>query len=396
MNVFELFAKLGLDSSEYEKGLKEAENHGKTFGGRLGSALGTAAKAAGVALTAAATAVVGFGASSVKSGMEFDAAMQKVRAISGANNEQFLQLRDTAQEMGATTKFSATEAANAMEYMAMAGWKTEDMLGGISGIMNLAAASGEDLATTSDIVTDALTAFGMQAGESSHFADILAAAATNSNTNVGMMGETFKYVAPVAGALGYTAEDVAVAIGLMANSGIKASQAGTSLRGLFTRLAKEPKEAAQAMKVLGVSLDDGAGNMYSFRDVMQQLRTSFNQNLQIPASEVRGELERLNAKLEEGTITQSQYDKEVETLTKRAYGAEGALKAQYAAMLAGTNGMSGLLAIVNSSDEDWAKLTETIDGCSDVFVKTADGSIMSMNQALAEGLTWTEEYIGAS
>ena len=154
--------------------------------------------------------------------------------------------------MGAKTKFSATESAEAMNYMAMAGWKTEEMLGGIEGIMNLAAASGEDLATTSDIVTDALTAFGMSASDSTHFADILAAASSNANTNVGLMGETFKYVAPLAGSLGYSAEDTATAIGLMANAGIKGSQAGTSLRSIMTRLAKPTKESQAAMDALGL------------------------------------------------------------------------------------------------------------------------------------------------
>ena len=133
----------------------------------------------------------------------------------------FDALREKAREMGAKTKFSASEAAEAMNYMAMAGWKSKDMIGGIEGVMNLAAASGEDLATTSDIVTDALTAFGLKAEDSSHFADVLAAASSNANTNVSLMGETFKYAAPIAGTLGYSVEDTAVAIGLMANAGIK-------------------------------------------------------------------------------------------------------------------------------------------------------------------------------
>ena len=173
-------------------------------------------------------AVTGLGTAAVKTAADFDSEMSKVSAISGATGDDFDQLRAKAREMGAKTKFSASEAASAMEYMAMAGWKTSDMLNGIEGIMNLAAASGEDLATTSDIVTDALTAFGLSAADSGHFADILAAASSNANTNVSMMGKTFKYCAPIAGALGFSAEDTAEAIGLMANSGIKASQAGTS------------------------------------------------------------------------------------------------------------------------------------------------------------------------
>ena len=174
--------------------------------------------------------VVGLGTAAVATASEFDSSMSKVSSVSGATGDELDKLREKAREMGAKTKFSASEAADAMNYMAMAGWKTQDMLDGIEGIMNLAAASGEDLATTSDIVTDALTAFGLTAADSGHFADILAAASSNANTNVAMMGETFKYCAPIAGALGFSAEDTAEAIGLMANSGIKSSQAGTALR----------------------------------------------------------------------------------------------------------------------------------------------------------------------
>lgn len=181
-----------------------------------------------------ATAVVtALGVAAVKTASDFDSSMSQVAAVSGATGEDFDKLRAKAREMGAKTKFSASEAADAMNYMAMAGWKTSDMLDGIEGIMNLAAASGEDLATTSDIVTDALTAFGLTAKDSGHFADILAAASSNANTNVSMMGETFKYCAPIAGALGFSAEDTAEAIGLMANAGIKSSQAGTSLRTIM-------------------------------------------------------------------------------------------------------------------------------------------------------------------
>ena len=189
----------------------------------------------GRAVMPASAAVAGLGAAAVKTSADFDSAMSQVAAVSGATGDDFDALRDKAREMGSKTKFSASEAADAMNYMAMAGWKTEDMLSGIEGIMNLAAASGEDLATTSDIVTDALTAFGLTAQDSGHFADLLAAASSNANTNVSMMGETFKYCAPIAGALGYTAEDTAEAIGLMANAGIKSSQAGTSLRTIMTR-----------------------------------------------------------------------------------------------------------------------------------------------------------------
>lgn len=201
--------------------------------------LGASVENVGKKFLPVTAAVTGLGTAAEKTAADFDAEMSKVSAISGATGDDFDQLRAKAREMDAKTKFSASEAASAMEYMAMAGWKTSDMLGGIECIMNLAAASGEDLATTSDIVTDALTAFGLSASDSGHFADILAAASSNANTNVSMMGETFKYCAPIAGALGFSAEDTAEAIGLMANSGIKASQAGTSLRSIMNNLAGE-------------------------------------------------------------------------------------------------------------------------------------------------------------
>lgn len=273
------------------------------------------------AIKPVSTAVAAVGAASVKLASDFEAGMDEVLAISGATGEEFEQLKDKAIEMGAKTKFSASESADAFKYMAMAGWDAESMLSGIEGIMNLAAASGEDLATTSDIVTDALTAFGMSSSESGRFADVLAKTSARANTNVGLMGETFQYVAPVAGALGYSVEDTAVAIGLMANSGIKASNAGTALRGLLTNLAKPSDTVAAAMDKLGISLTDTSGNMYSMDELMVKLRKSF------------------------AGLTEEE-------------------KANAAASLAGKTGMSGLLAIVNASEEDFNKLTKEINNAN--------------------------------
>ena len=278
-------------------------------------------------------------------GMSFESGMSKVEAISGATGEDLAALTDKAKEMGAKTKFSATESAEAMQYMAMAGWKTSDMLNGIEGIMNLAAASGEDLATTSDIVTDALTAFGLSAQDSTHFADILAQASSNANTNVSMMGETFKYVAPVAGAMGYSAEDVALAVGLMANSGIKASQAGTSLRTILTRMAKPTKEVQMAMDQLGVSVIDSDGNMKSLHEIMDDLRSGFS-------------------------------------------GLSEAEKVNMAATLGETDGMSGLLAIVNASDRDYQKLTDSINNCS--------GAAESMAETMQDNLEGQLTILGST
>lgn len=347
------------DLQKFADGTNSVEDRLKGLSGAMGTA--------GAGMTKSVTVpLLGAAAAAVKTGMDFDAQMSKVQAISGATSSEFEQLREKAIQMGNDTKFSATESAQAFEYMAMAGWKTESMLGGIEGIMNLAAASGADLATTSDIVTDALTAFGMQAGEAGRFADILAAASSNSNTNVEMMGETFKYVAPLFGAMGYSAEDAALAIGLMANSGIKASQSGTALRGIIQRMAKPTKESGFAMDMLGISLTDTEGNMKSFREVLQNIRESMG-DVKMTSVEFYEQVSALDRQLEAGEITQKEYNKQIEALTEREYGAEAALKAKYAAMLAGTSGLSGYLALVNATDEDLNKLTSAIDSSSSVF-----------------------------
>lgn len=358
----------------------------KDIGGKI--------EGAGKSLMPLSAAAAGIGAGIIKTTADFDASMSKVAAVSGAAGKDFDSLRDKAREMGATTKFTASEAAEAMNYMAMAGWKTDQMLEGVSGIMNLAAASGEELATTSDIVTDALTAFGMKAEDSGRFADILAASASNANTNVAMMGESFKYVAPVAGSLGYSAEDVSIALGLMANSGIKASMAGTSLRNMFQRMAKPTKESSMAMDRLGLSLYDDEGKMYSFRQIMDQLRGSM-QEINMPLEEYNATLDQLDAQLEDGTIKQKEYDKELEELNLQAFGAEGAEKARAAAMLGGARAMSGLLAIANATEEDYNKLTEAVDNSSQAFAKTKDG-IVPLNEALASGAEIIETYEGSA
>ena len=331
----------------------------------------------------------------VKTTADFDEQMSKVKAISGANADEFDQLRDKAREMGEKTRFSATESGEAMEYMAMAGWKTEDMLEGLDGIMNLAAASQEDLGTTSDIVTDALTAFHMEASESSHFADILAAAATNANTDVAKMGESFKYVAPLFGAMGYSAEDSAIALGLMANSGIKADMAGTSLRNMIQRMANPTKQSAMAMQKLGLSLADDEGKMYSFREIMDQMRGSFSE-INMSAEDYDAALDQMDQALADGTMTQKEYDKELEELNKQAFGAEGAEKARWAAMLGGTRALSGLLAITEASTEDYQQLQKAIDGSSESFAKLADGSVVPLSEAMQSGQEIIEQYDGAA
>lgn len=328
-------------------------------------------------------------------GIGFTSSMSNVQAISGATADELDALETSARELGASTQFSATEVADGFSYMAMAGWETEDMLGGISGILNLAAASGEDLANTSDIVTDALTAFGMEAGEAGDFANVLAATASSANTNVSMLGESFKYVAPVAGSLGYNVEDVNLALGMMANAGIKASTAGTSLRTLLTNMANPTDTMAKAMDDLSVSLDDGQGGMKDFRTVLNDLRSGFGE-LKMAPEEAAQAFQKLDDQLAAGEITEKQYNARVDELTQKAFGAEGAIKAQAAAQLAGKQGMAGLLAIINTSAEDYDKLAEAIDHSGDTFVMVADGSVMRMSEALESGQEVIEEYSGAA
>lgn len=298
--------------------------------------IGDKVSSAGTKLLPVTGAVIALGTAAVKTAADFDSAMSKVAAVSGATGKDFDALKEKAREMGAKTKFSASEAAEAMNYMAMAGWKTEDMLSGIEGVMNLAAASGEDLATTSDIVTDALTAFGLTAKDSGHFADVLAAASSNANTNVSMMGETFKYAAPIAGSLGFSVEDTAEAIGLMANAGIKSTQAGTSLRTIMTSLSGEIKICGQSIGEVTVATSNADGSMRDLSDILADCRTAF------------------------AGLSESE-------------------KAAAAESLVGKNAMGGFLALMNAGEADINKLSSAIDNCNGTSEKMA--GIMQDNLA---------------
>jgi len=334
---------------------------------------------AGSTLTKAVTLpVAGLGTAIIKTGADYEAGMSKVQAISGATASDMEKLEDEAMRMAAQTKFSTAESAEAYQYMAMAGWDASQMADGLSGIMLLASASGEDLASTSDIVTDALTAFGLQAKDSGHFADVLAAASNSANTNVSMLGESFKYVAPVAGAMGYSAEDTSIALGLMANSGIKASQAGTALRTTLTNMTKPTADMEEAMYLLGVSLDDEEGNMYSLMEVMEQLRAGFAGGT-ISLEDYNFHAEQYGKLLESGAMDADEYALAMEALDIALNGTTAAQQAELAAMLAGKEGMSGLLAIVNAAPEDFDKLTESIYGSKGTTEKMAD--IMNDNAA---------------
>lgn len=285
-------------------------------------------------------------AESVNSFQDFESMMSQVKAISGATGQAFDDLTAKAQEMGATTKFTATESAEAFNYMAMAGWKPQQMIDGISGIMSLAAASGEDLGTTSDIVTDALTAFGLQAGDAGHFADVLAQASANANTNVSMLGESFKYVAPVAGAMNYSVEDTSLALGLMANASIKGSMAGTALKTSLANMAAPTDSMAAAMDKYGISLTDSEGNMKSLRGVIDNLRGSL------------------------GGLSETEQTAAASTIF-------------------GKEAMAGMLAIINASEEDYNKLSTAIgnskdaaEGMADTMLDNLKGSFTLMQSAI--------------
>jgi len=282
-------------------------------------------------LMATGAAMVAPVAFPIKTAMEFEATMSKVKAITGSTDEDMKKLTETAKRLGESTQFSASQAAEAMTYLGMAGWKTEQIIAGMPGLLDLAAASGEDLARVSDIVSDDLTAFKMSADQAAHFSDVLAVASSNANTNVSRMGETFKYVGAIAGSQSYSIEDMAIATGILASNGIKGEQAGTNLRAIITRLVKPTNESAEAMDMLRISVANADGTMKPFRQVLEDIRKGFS-------------------------------------------GLTDAQKGEYAAMLGGQEAMSGLLALVNASDEDLNKLTNAVDN--------ADGAASRMAQTM--------------
>lgn len=349
VNMGTAIAYLELDTSKFTKGFASARNDLQQFNNSSASistrltGMSNAMVATGSVLTKSVSVpLLTIGAAALKTTADFDAGMSEVKAISGATGTEFKQLETKAIQMGAKTKYSATEAASAFKYMAMAGWDTNDMLSGISGVMNLAAASGEDLATTSDIVTDALTAFGLSAKDSTHFADVLAVASSRSNTNVGLMGETFKYVAPIAGSLGVSVEDAAESIGLMANAGIKSTQAGTSLRSIMNRIATDAGASSNALgalgtitEKLGVQVYDSSGNMRDWSDIIDECRNAWS------------------------GLSQEQ-------------------QSNYGKTIAGTDALSGWLALMQAAPEDVNDLKTALndaDGASDRMAKTMQDNL---------------------
>lgn len=317
-----LLVKIGADLSGFERQIKKATRDIEYVAKKIGNV--------GKEMTTKVTLpIVALGTAAVKVGMDFEAGMSKVAAITGATGEDFERLKDTAKELGATTMFSAKQSAEAMTYLGMAGYDINQIISAMPGLLDLAAASGSDLGIVADIVSDAMTAFGMSAEETGKFADLLANASSNANTNVELLGESFKYVAPVAGALGYSVEDTSKALALMANNGIKGSQAGTALRTMMTNLAKPTDAMKKAMDELGISLTNTDGTMKTFDEVMGDLRSSF------------------------GNLTEAQ-------------------QASYSATIFGKEAMSGALSIINASEEDYKKLTQATTDYDGAAKKMAD------------------------
>lgn len=366
---------LDLDISKFKKSMSTATSDLKvffdetaTFNDKLTTLSSSLGSLGGDMTKFATLPLVGLGSGSVALFSSFESGMSEVKAISGATGDEMVTLKDKALEMGAKTKFSASESAEAFKYMAMAGWDSEKMVSAIAGIMDLAAASGEDLGLVSDIVTDSMTAFGLSANgttkaigknglskevqNATHFANVLASASSASNTSVGLMGETFKYVAPVAGALGYSVEDVSLAVGLMANSGIKGSQAGTALRTTMANLVNPTDKMSDVMHELGVSVTDSDGKMKTFRTIMDELRDKMG-------------------------------------------GMDEATKAQTASVLFGKEAMSGMLAVLNTSDEDYLKLAESINTASN-SLEGFDGIAEKQASTMMDNLGGSLEQLGGA
>lgn len=275
----------------------------------------------------------------------FEATMSKVKALSNATDAQMVKLTQTAKEMGAKTRYSGTESAEAFTYMAQAGWEIDDMISGIGGIMSLAASDGIELAEATDIVANALTSFNMTAKDTAQFADVLAVASSATNTNVSELGEAFKYIAPTAGALGYTIEDVSLALGLMSNNAVKGSMAGTSLKTSLANMAAPTDEMASLMKQYGISLTDSHGNAKSLKLVLDNLRESL------------------------GNLSETE-------------------QTAVASTIFGKEAMSGMLSIINATDESYAKLTEQINN--------AEGAADSMAETMQDNLAGAFEQLGGA
>ena len=319
-----IIIETGLDSSGIEKGLSKIE--GLATKGM---------KVAATAITGTATALAGVAAAAIKVGSDFEAQMSRVQAISGATGDELESLKNQAIQLGADTAFSAKEAAEGMENLAAAGFTTTEIMDAMPGMLNLAAAAGEDLAASSDIAASTLRGFGLEASDAAHVADVLAENANRTNSSVAETGEAMKYVAPLARAAGISMEETAAAIGIMANAGIQGSQAGTTLRGALSRLSKPTDAMAAAMEELGVSFYDSNGKMKSLTEQVGMMRKA----------------------------TEGMTDEQ---------------KNNYLVTLYGQEALSGMLALMNEGEDTLGDLTdayETCDGAAEKAAKTMQDNL---------------------
>lgn len=289
MNLFNIAAALTLNSAAYEKGLKSAEGDAKSFGNKLKSGLGTAAKVGAAAIAAAGTAVVAFGTDAVKTGEVFDSSMAQVAATMGMTMQELQTqvgstetsfghfegtLRDFAQFMGANTAFSASQAADALNYMALAGYDAQTAMDMLPNVLNLAAAGGIELASASDMVTDAQSALGLSLDETSELVDKMAKASSKSNTSVAQLGEAMLTIGGTAKNLTGGTTELSTALGILADNGIKGSEGGTALRNILLSLTPKSEAAADAMKKIGMNAYDADGNMRPLREIFTEMNAA--------------------------------------------------------------------------------------------------------------------------
>ncbi|KOC33901.1 phage tail tape measure protein [Clostridium botulinum] len=338
MELFALMGKIAVNGKDANKEIDSVTGHAKNAEGKISGAFSKIGKVVAGAFTVGAVAA--FEKKIVDTYSTYDDQMRKVQAVSGATGKQFMELRAKAEDLGAKTRFSATEAGQGMENLARAGWKTGEIMQGVGPVLSFATANAIDLGQAAGIVSNGLSQFGLKAKDTTMFTDVLSATAASANTDISLLGETFKYCGPVAGSLGYKLQDVAVAIGLMANKGIVGSQAGTTLRSAFTKLANPTGASAKAMKKLGIALTDSTGKVKPFTTLMQELRGKFSK------------------------LTDAQ-------------------KAQMASTIFGQEAMSGMLAVVNSSDEEFNKMTKAIGNCDGQTKKMADTMDGGLGGAIA-------------
>lgn len=337
VDVGEARGELTLDISDFTGNMKTAFQDYDSMIKRLESSSGSTASKIGANLQQIGTAwsvgitqpIVDAGTAIYDVAATFDSNMSAVRAITGATGDDFTALRDTAIQLGQDTVFSSSEVSEAMVEMGKAGWDTNQIISGMSGVLDAASASGENLSSVSTIMADTITNFGLAADNSAHVADVLTQTANAGTVSISDLGESFKYIGPVANTLGISLEDTSTALLAMSKSGIRGSQAGTSLRSMLTNLVNPTDKVAAAMQELGLEVTNQDGSFKSLDEIIAQLRTSM------------------------AGMTDDQ-------------------KAQYAAIIANKTGMSGLLSILNLSQEEYDALASSIDNCGGVAQETAD------------------------